>query len=73
MVILPGISKNPTFKEKCFNLLLGIGIPELLLNLVSCHGFIMKLNSNVVLNFDHVGLKIIYQKDYTLLNRDQSS
>ena len=29
------ISKNTTFKEKNFNLLLGIGIPELLLNLVS--------------------------------------
>ena len=48
---LCGISKNPTFKEKRFNLLLGIGIPELLLNLVSCNGFIMKLNSTVVLKF----------------------
>ena len=29
------ISSNPTFKDKSFNLLLGIGISELLLNLVS--------------------------------------
>ena len=45
---LCGISSNPTFKEKSFNLLLGIGIPELLLNLVSCHGFMTKSNSTVV-------------------------
>ena len=48
------ISHNPTFKETSFNLLIGIGIPELLLNLVSCHRFMMKLNSTMVLNFDHV-------------------
>ena len=36
------ISSNPTFKETSFNLLLGVGIPELLLNLVSCHGFMKK-------------------------------
>ena len=47
---LCGISKNPTFKEKYFNLLLGIGIPELLLNLVSCHGFMLKSRSTVILN-----------------------
>ena len=34
-----------------FNLLLGIGITELLLNLVSCHGFMLKSNSTVILNF----------------------
>ena len=47
---LCGISNNPTFKETSFNLLLGIGITEMLLNLVSCHGFMMKFNSNVILN-----------------------
>ena len=36
------ISNNPTFKETNFNLLLGIGIPELLLDLVSCHGSMLK-------------------------------
>ena len=48
---LCSISSNPTFKETVFNLLLGIGIPELLLNLVSCHGFMTKSNSTVTLNF----------------------
>ena len=42
---------NPTFKYTSLNLLLGIGIPELLLNLVSCHGFMKKPNSTVILNF----------------------
>ena len=41
---------NPKFKDTSFNILIGIGIPELLLNLVSCHGFIKKPNSNVILN-----------------------
>ena len=48
---LCGISINPTFKETSFNLLLGIGIPELLLDLVSCHGFNKKSHSTVILNF----------------------
>ena len=48
---LCGISNNPTFKETSFNLLLRIGITELLLNLVYFHGFMMKSNSTVILNF----------------------
>ena len=44
------ISSNPTFKETSFNLLLGIGIPELLLNLLSCHEFMKISNSTVILN-----------------------
>ena len=38
------ISYKPTFEQPSLNLLLGIGIPELLLNLVSCHGFTKKPN-----------------------------
>ena len=33
-----------------FNILLGIGIPELLLNLVFRHGFMKKQNSTVILS-----------------------
>ena len=36
------ISNNTTFKETTFILLLGIVFPELLLNLVSCHDFMLK-------------------------------
>ena len=45
------ISSNSTFKYTSFNLLLGIGIPELLLNLLYCHRFTKKPNSTVILNF----------------------
>ena len=44
------ISSYPTFEETSFNLLLGIGVPELLLNLVYFHGFMTKSNSTVILN-----------------------
>ena len=44
------ISSNPTFKETTLNLLLGIDIPELLLDLVSCYCFMTKSNSDVILN-----------------------
>ena len=47
---LISISCNPTFKNTCFNILLGIGIPELLLNLVSFHVFMKEQNSTVILN-----------------------
>ena len=40
--ILIPISSNPPFEKTSFNILLDIGIPELLLNLLSCHGFTKK-------------------------------
>ena len=48
---LSSISSNPTLKDTCFNLLLGFGIQELLLNLVSSHGFMKKPNSTVITNY----------------------
>ena len=37
-------------EQASYNILLGIGIPELLINLVSCHGFTEKPNSTVIFN-----------------------
>ena len=37
-------------KKTSFNILISIVITELLLNLVSCHGFAKKPNSSVILN-----------------------
>ena len=48
--ILSAISCNTTFEDTSFNILLSIGIPELLLNLVSCHGLTNKSNPTVILN-----------------------
>ena len=48
---LISIESKPTFEQTSFNILIGIGIPELLLNLVSFHRFMKKPNSTVILNF----------------------
>ena len=48
---LSKISSKPIFEKISYNVFLGIGIPELLLNLVTCHGFVKKPNSTVILNF----------------------
>ena len=45
------IPSNRIFEQTNFNILLGIGIPELLLNLVSFHGLTKKTNAIVLLNF----------------------
>ena len=47
---LISISTIPIFEETSFSILLGIGISELLLNLVYFHEFMKKPNSTVILN-----------------------
>ena len=44
------ISSNRIFKQTSFNILIFIGIPELLLNIEYCHGFMKKANESVILN-----------------------
>ena len=39
---LSTISSNRIFEKISFNILLGIDIPELLLDILSCHGFVKK-------------------------------
>ena len=48
---LISIYSNIIFEQTGYNILLGIGTPEVLLNLVSFHGFKEKPNSTVVLNW----------------------
>ena len=43
------ISSDRIFEEASYNGLLGIGIPEVLMNLISWHGFTKKKNSTVML------------------------
>ena len=47
---LNSISSNRISEQTSFNILLVIGTPQLLPNLVSCHGFTEKPNSTVILN-----------------------
>ena len=44
------ISSYKVFEQASYNILLGIIIIEVLMNLVSCHGFMEKPNSTVILN-----------------------
>ena len=44
------ITSNRISEQTIFNILLGIVIAEVLLNLVSCHGFKEKPNSTIILN-----------------------
>ena len=51
------------------NLLLGIVIQKLLLNLVSCHGFMMKSNPTVILNFRSRLIKNHLSKGFFIIYR----
>ena len=39
------------YGDKRFDRILGIGIPYLLMNLISCRGFLNNINYAVILNF----------------------
>ena len=47
---LSRISSDKIFEQARYNILLGIVIIEVLMNLVSCHEFMEKPNSTVILN-----------------------
>ena len=67
---LSSVSSKPTFGQKSFNIIIGIGIPELLLNLVSCHGLTKKPDSTVILNLRSC-LEINYlEKGFFIIEND---
>ena len=61
------ISYDRIFKQKSYNILLGVGITEVLMNLVSYHGFIEKPNSTVILNCQYRLLNKYLAKGFLLL------
>ena len=67
---LGSISSKPIFEQTSFNILIGIGIPELLLNLVSCHGFTKKPNSAVILNCRARLINIYFAKVFYIIEKD---
>ena len=69
---LSRISSNRIFEQTSFNILLSIGIPEVLLNLISCHGFIEKPNSTVILNWRSSFLNNYLAKGF-LINEKESN
>ena len=59
-----GVSKHV---DKTFDIILGIGIPDLLMNLMSCHGFLKNINSVVILKFPKRMLEYYFSKGFTIL------
>ena len=58
------------FEQTSFNILLGIGIPELLMDLVSCHGFMKKPSSTVILNCRSSLVNNYLAKGYFIIEKD---
>ena len=53
--------------DKRFDRILGIGITDLLMNLMSCHGFLKNINSVVILKFPKRMLEYYFSKGFTIL------
>ena len=59
-----GVSKHG---DKRFDRILGIGIPDFLISLMSCHRFLENLNSVVILKFPKGILEYYFSKGFTVL------
>ena len=64
IVVSRGGSKNG---DKSFDRILGIGIPYLLMKLMSCHGFLKNISSFVILKFPKIMLEYHFSKGCTIL------
>ena len=53
--------------DKSFDRILGIGIPDLLMNFMSCHGFLKNINSVVILKCPKRMLEYYLSKRFTIL------
>ena len=53
--------------DKIFDKILGIGIPDLLMKLTSCNGFLRKINSVVILKCSKRTLKYYFSKLFNIL------
>ena len=53
--------------DNCFCRILGIGIPDLLMNLISCHGFLRNIKYAVIWKFPKRVLEYYFSKGFTIL------
>ena len=62
------VSSGGDFKhwKKSYDKILGIGIPDLLMNLISCHGFLKNKDSVVILKYPKRILEYYFSKVFTL-------
>ena len=64
------ISSDKIFEEASYNDLIGIGIPEVLMNLISCHGFTKQTNSTVILAYRYCLVNYYLEKGYVILEHN---
>ena len=55
------------YGDKRFNIILGIGIPDLLMNLMSSRGFLKNIDSVVILKFPKRMLEYYFPKLFIIL------
>ena len=53
--------------DNCFDRILGIGIPDLLMNYMSCHSFLKNINTVVILKSSKRMLEYYFSKWFTIL------
>ena len=61
------ISVDSKYVKKYFNRILGIGVPDLLMNLFLCRGFLKNIKSIVVLKFPKRMLESYFSKGFGIL------
>ena len=54
-------------EDKRFEKILSIGITDLLINFMSCHGFLKNINSVVILKCPKMMLEYYFSKGFTIL------
>ena len=64
---LSTICSDKIFSGMSYNSFLGIGIPEVLMNLISCHGFMKELNSTVIILCRTRLVEYYLEKEFVIL------
>ena len=59
--------------ETVLNKLLGIGITDLLMNLLSCHGFMKDINYTVILFCPSRMLEYYFSKGFVIMERNSNN
>ena len=66
-----GCTRSNKHNGMDYNNVLGIGIPDLLLNLLSCHGFLKNNDSVVILKYPNSMSEYYFNKIFVILECDE--
>ena len=62
-----GFGGGSKHEEKGFDKILGVGIPYLLMNLMSCHEYLKNINYVIILKCPKIMLEYYFPKGFTIL------